>query len=95
MATKAELEAELAALRAKLAESKPTTDAPNDDADNGPDEKTETTASILKEHDVHPEDLEELWTQFVAELDGLPQRKPLLTAAAAFALGFLLGRATK
>ncbi len=96
MATKAELEAELADLRKKLADTK--ADAKADDApepDEDPPASTGGLAGILAEHDVKTEDLEDLWNQLVKELDGLPQRKPLLTAAAAFALGFILGRASK
>jgi ElaB/YqjD/DUF883 family membrane-anchored ribosome-binding protein len=102
MATKAQLEAELAALRAKLAESQAAKATASQDAARKAADKqgsapadADTVTSILEDHDIRPEELEDVWHQFVAELEEFPQRKPLLTAAAAFALGFILGRATR
>ena len=50
---------------------------------------------ILAPHGVSVSEIEALAEQFWEELDTLPQKKPLLTAIGAFALGFLLGRMTK
>lgn len=50
---------------------------------------------LLRPLGVSEEELETLAQQFWKELDTLPQNKPLLTAIAAFGLGFVLGRMTK
>lgn len=50
---------------------------------------------ILAPYGVSASEIEALAERFWKELDTFPQQKPLLTAIAAFALGFLLGRLTK
>lgn len=101
MATKAELEAELAALRGIIAEqSKAIEDPPEKDTPAEPAASEESTVrsaleEVLAEHGVETDDLGALWTQLSEELEGLTKNKPLVTALAAFALGFVLGRATK
>ena len=99
MATKAELETELAALRSIIAEQ---SKALEDDARHIPEEAPEPEVSaksaledVLTEHGIETDELGALWTQLSEELEGLTKNKPLVTALAAFALGFVLGRATK
>lgn len=95
MATKAQLEAELAELKAKAAEETPTPpEQPNQDPDE-PDEARSALDEMLSAHGLDAKEIEALWTQFSTELGDLPQQKPLLTAIAAFGLGFVLGRMSK
>lgn len=90
MATKAELEQEVAELRSKLADQESTQTA------NEADEETPGAfAEILNDHGVDADQIEALWAQFSKELGDIPQDKPLLTAIAAFGIGFALGRLTK
>lgn len=102
MTTKAELEAELAALKNQLnqRDSKPA--PPSQRAEPAEQTASETTdiplagiSDFLKTHGLGVEDLESLWAQVNSELDGLPNKKPLLTAVGAFGLGFVLGRISK
>lgn len=95
MATKAELEAELAHLRQRLKEET-AGKAAAAAAEEAPAAATAGVLDgLLDTHAVQGEDLEKLWDQLMQELNDLPERKPLLTAGVAFALGFLLGRASK
>jgi hypothetical protein len=103
MATKAELLAELDALRAKMAEiDEPETPAPQDPSpSDGASQETERAAAaselerLLTPHGVSVSEIEGLVQQLWKELDTLPHNKPIVTAIAAFALGFLAGRLTK
>ena len=100
MATKAELEAELAALRGILAEQSQAIEDPPDAPPAEDKEEDDTPVrsaleEVLAEHGVETDQLGDLWTQLSEELEGLTKNKPLVTALAAFALGFVLGRATK
>ena len=116
MATRAEMQAELEALRAKMAEmdeqevtkadpSIQLADVPAEDmsTDHPSDAAAPQSASDLTSHltdllsgfDVSAEDIEDLAQQLWKELDSFPQRKPIVTAVAAFALGVLVGRMTK
>ncbi|NRA98331.1 MAG: hypothetical protein HRU32_00710 [Rhodobacteraceae bacterium] len=79
MPTKAELEAELAALKAELADRD---DAAPEDAD-GVD-----VFAALKAGD-----LEALGNELAAEIEDSLTHKPLLTAAALLLLGYAVGRA--
>ncbi|MFA3915581.1 hypothetical protein [Ruegeria hyattellae] len=90
MATKAELEAELAALRAQLAD-KPATAEPGPEVD---DDRS-SFDRMLADHGIDSSELDALWAQFSKELGDFPVQKPLLTTIAAFGLGFALGRVTK
>ncbi|SLN41930.1 hypothetical protein TRL7639_02150 [Falsiruegeria litorea R37] len=98
MATKAQLEAELAVLKSQLAatDAKPVP-KPDPEPDAEPEQPHEQSAfaNLLKEHGVDSQDIDALWTQFSSELSDLPEKKPLLTAVAAFGLGFALGRMSK
>ena len=93
MATKAEIEAELADLKAKMAEAEPAATRPGGTPE--PDEPATAWADLLKSQGIDPGDLETLWQQLSEELGDLPQNKPLLTAIGAFGLGFALGRMSK
>ncbi len=106
MATKADLEAELAMLRSKMAESNaaeatdgpvetPETAEPDDTRAGGFADAKAELERLLAPHGVSVSDVEGLADQLWEELESLPQNKPLLTAIGAFALGFVLGRMTK
>ena len=103
MATKAELEAELAVLKQKLADRPEPLEASDNAADSSDEavsgersrEKSTAIEKILEDHGFQSSDLEDLLTQLSDELGGFPQNKPVLTALGAFALGFILGRMTK
>ena len=90
MATKAELEAELAALRAELAQK----DAPANDV-GPPEEEADSWRGILKDHGFDPDDLGGAAQELMNELKTLQQDKPMLVLAAAFVLGVLLGRSSR
>lgn len=100
MATKAELEEELTQLRKQMAEHDETTAS---DAASKPDDEADSVQTVFSDllagHGVEATEISALWTQFTgelsSELDGLPEKKPLLTAALAFGLGFVLGRISK
>ncbi|MDK3072603.1 hypothetical protein QO034_05730 [Sedimentitalea sp. JM2-8] len=90
MATKAELEAELAELRQKMeqkvsetVEAAARTDAP------------EAFAEMLSRHGIGSEEISQLWTKLSDELGPLTQNKTLMAAIGAFGLGFVLGRLSK
>lgn len=87
MVTKAELEAEVAALRRQLAEQAKMDRAT---ADTEPKDKSgEAPADWISENlDTWSSQLEEALT----ELDHLPHKKPILFALGIFTLGYLLGR---
>jgi hypothetical protein len=50
---------------------------------------------LLAAHGLSGEDTSKLLEQLTKELGDLPHNKPMLTAAAAFGLGFVLGRMSK
>ena len=107
MATKAELEAELEQLRLELKEIRDSTsvdgaaaestatknaDQPpssEDASTNGPAPE-EKNADIL--HSLQDGNFEGVVHQLIEELEGLPNRKPLLMALGALAVGYLIGR---
>lgn len=79
MATKAELEAELAKLKAELAERDAALKAK--DSSEGEPETEDETLSL--ETDIG---------EILAELEEFPHKQPLMFALGAFAVGFLIGR---
>lgn len=98
MATKAELEAELAQLQVELKELRDSTrddsaaakrTATENTATNDPDSK-DTTADIF--HALQDGNFEGIAHQLIEELEGLPHRKPLLLALGALTVGYLIGR---
>lgn len=107
MATKAELEAELAKLRLELkeirnppkADSSASDDTPKEnkdrsrpskDADGEDPAPKEDTADIVQS--LQDGNFEGVVHQLMEELEGLPNRKPLLMALGAFVVGYLVGR---
>ncbi|WP_425046405.1 hypothetical protein [Primorskyibacter sp. S87] len=101
MATKAQLEAELAALKAQLA-SRPESSTADpasvseESASAGTaEEAKDRFTELLREQGIDPTEIETLWSSLSHELEDLTRDKPLVTAIAAFALGFALGRITK
>ena len=87
MATKAQLEAELAELRQQLAERP---------AENPEPQQAEPEATIPPEFSPEPAegelDLDKEIGELISQLDGLPAKHPLLLALGAFAVGYLIGR---
>ncbi len=96
MVTKAELEAELADLREKLKEREDheelSVTAPQ--SNRSAEDKSDLSKELL-DFGSNGESVEEIFRQLCHELDDLHKQKPVLTVAAAFALGFLLGRSSK
>lgn len=94
MATKAQLEVELNTLKAELA----TLHGGNNIHETKIDAVDEPSAGELSEENQVLHDgsgVEDLWAQLFHELEGLPQKKPLLAVAGALAVGFILGRVSK
>lgn len=99
MATKAELEAELAKLRSEMSALKaaPKAEAAAPVADQGgveagedaspPDEESAGVVEALRGGD-----LESVVQALMDELEDLPSRKPIMTALGAFVIGYLIGR---
>ncbi|NRB17435.1 MAG: hypothetical protein HRU33_07640 [Rhodobacteraceae bacterium] len=96
MATKAQLEAELAELRQQLAQQKAAAAAAAaSEAGRG----AVATDGGLSQHssddpvsDPDNPDWEEQLQEFLTGLEDFPQKKPLLLALGALALGYLIGR---
>lgn len=87
MATKAQLEAELAELRRQLAER------PLETAEPHPSEpETAAPSETLAEPAEGETDLDKEIGELISQLDGLPAKHPLLLALGAFAAGYLIGR---
>ena len=90
MATKAELEAELAVLRRQIAErDRATEDRPADAA------PPRDPADAADDTELGSEDWDALFKEIVKELESLPQKRPLLVAAGIFAFGWLIGRSSR
>ena len=94
MATKAELEAELKALREQLEEQQ---DSDADESDTQPSSGLDVASlkRTLADAGLAPEDIEAVWDQLSTELGNLQQKNPMLTLVGTFALGFMLGRMSK
>jgi hypothetical protein len=90
MATKAELEAELADLRKKMEE----TASRAADAASGV-EPPAAFADMLSRHGIESADISDLWAKLSDELGPLTQNKTLMAAIGVFGLGFVLGRLSK
>jgi hypothetical protein len=84
MATKAELEIELAELRRQLAER-----------DNATDDSSESAEPVKKTVSETAEEWEAIITEVVKEIEDLPLKRPLLVAAGIFAFGWLIGRSSR
>jgi hypothetical protein len=103
MATKAKLEAELAELKKLYSESQDAnTNIRNSEATKGAESTRKKSAAKSPKAlvddlsdtltDLKSDDLENVAKKIFKELEGLPEKKPLLTALGAFVLGFLIGR---
>lgn len=98
MATKAELEKELAALKQELAKSR---EAPEANGTSLPknndrsDDNANGLKKLLADHGVDADSIESLSETLLDELKSLQKEKPLTLALAAFALGLVVGRASK
>lgn len=105
MATKAELAAELAYLKQQMAErdaNTKTDPAPVTAPESGPEAEPEMQANapsdwtaLLTEKGLWSDDTAKLLDQLTKEFEDLSHEKPVLTVAAAFGLGFILGRMSK
>lgn len=102
MATKIELEAELAALRSERSQwgdqkrNAAAQGQPEPDGAKTPDLPNPESGEGSGDADFEkPVENEDLWEQLFQELEGLPQRNLLLATAGALAIGFILGRISK
>lgn len=88
MATKAELETELAELRRQLAERpqsiSPSEPEPAEDGDDNADADTAGGFESL--------DLEKEIETLISDIDNFPHKQALLFALGVFALGYIVGR---
>ena len=84
MATKAELEAELADLKAQLARNAKVAETPASEAE-AEEEQAEQPAPL--------EISDTLIKDLVKEVETLATDKPLITLVAAFVVGYIVGRA--
>ncbi|MEX0286188.1 MAG: hypothetical protein AB3N23_16400 [Paracoccaceae bacterium] len=92
MTSRSEFSAELAALQSRLGDRPaPTTR----EAPRQADAPQTLLQTLLGEDGTDIKRIEDLWDRLNAELDGLPEQKPLLTALAALGVGYLLGRVHK
>ncbi len=107
MATKAELEAELAKLRLELeeirklpkADSSAADDTAKENADQSPPSKDADSKNFAAKEEtadimqsLQEGNFEGVVHQLMEELEGLPHRKPLLMALGALVVGYLVGR---
>jgi len=99
MATKAELQAELAELKremgkgAQTRQSNPAKIALSDDAEQTPE--ADTLHRLLDQHGIDADTLGSVGADLLEELTELQKDKPLIVLAAAFALGVIIGRTVK
>lgn len=92
MPTKAELEAELAELRAELEEATRTR---GDKLRDKAAASAEGLRDMLKESGIDTASLDQMGPQLLDELGRLQKERPLVTLIGAFALGFVAGRALR
>ena len=90
MTSRSDFARELAALQNQL-DSLPKPVPPT--AQNTP--RPASLETLLDDYGLKLNSLEDVWDRLNAELDGVPQNKPLLTALAALGIGYLLGRVTR
>ena len=108
MATKAQLLAELDLLKQQMASrddiSESQSDARNKTAEQAADSENTVSedsdpksylSKLLEEQGIDKDEIDALWSQLTGELGDLTREKPLLTTAAAFGVGFVLGRISK
>ncbi|GGH24070.1 hypothetical protein SAMN05444007_103449 [Cribrihabitans marinus] len=92
MPTKAELEKEISQLKAKATEKVPD---PRKIEVPDKDELKDGFRNLLEAQGIQPDEIEALWSDFRQQIADVPRDKPLMTAIAAFGLGFVLGRMSK
>ena len=99
MATKAELEAELISLKHELkgreTPSESRDDAPEDPVAEDGSSQVVRLKDALKGHGIDADDLGAVGERLVQELSQLQKEKPIVVLIAAFALGCIVGRASK
>ena len=105
MATKADLENEIAELRRELDEARDRAAAAEESAteqEEASSDSVEGTEKAEKGRDstldwalgqLDGSEVDRLFREFVAELEDMQEHKPLLTLFGAFLLGYVLGRA--
>lgn len=89
MATKAQLEAELAELRQQLAQQARRNDS---GSEAEPAKSAERPGGDAADPEADNPDWETQLQEVLKEVEDLPHKKPLLLALAALALGYLIGR---
>lgn len=98
MATKAQLMAELDLLKQQMASrddtAPPAPETSKTDADTDNDPKS-YLSTLLAAQGIDEGEIDALWSQLTGELGDLTREKPMLTAVAAFGIGFVLGRMSK
>jgi len=92
LATKAQLEVELAELRQQLAHQKASSVSEAGAGTVATDEGPPTGSSDASVSDPNNPDWEDQLQDVLKGLEDLPQKKPLLLALGALALGYLIGR---
>lgn len=105
MATKAELEKELAALKKELAAQQAEAAAAGAEAADeiaraarsGAEQGMQAMEDFLKSHGIDTSDLdiEGIWQRLSGEVSDFTARQPMLTVIACFGLGFILGRMSR
>lgn len=103
MATKAQLMAELDLLKQQMASRDDISASQSKAGAKTVDEAGETEETdpksylgkLLEAQGIDKDEIDELWSQLTTELGDLTREKPILTAAAAFGVGFVLGRMSK
>lgn len=94
MATKAELESELAALKAEMKARDEESDTGETQASSS-DSEADAIKAKLAEAGLDPADIEAVWDQLKNEFGAFQQKNPMLSLVAVFALGFVMGRVSK
>ena len=103
MATKAQLLAELDLLKQQMASRDDISESQSGErnktaeqaADSEDSDPKSYLSKLLEEQGIDKDEIDALWSQLTGELGDLTREKPLLTTAAAFGVGFVLGRMSK
>lgn len=102
MATKAQLMAELELLKQQMVsrdiDAGPDTEnseTKDDVGDDQPNDPKSYLGTLLESQGIDKDEVDAVWAQLTEELGDLTREKPVLTAAAALGIGFVLGRMSK
>ncbi len=99
MATKAELEAEVASLRQKNEDLRSaaaqSSEAEDPQVVSSDADLSKQLSNSLKEHGIDTSDLEALGKQLASQVAEAQKEYPLATLVGAFVVGFVVGRALK